>query len=95
LAKSVLYALPLDGEHKPVEVTKSTSTMQAARLSPDSRLLAYRSDEAGSLRFMFDPLTPADVLTAGNGRYSMGDWVWSRGGEMERNSSTMPPIAAR
>ncbi len=59
LGQSVLYALPLDGEHKPVEVTKSTSTMQAARLSPDSRLLAYRSDESGKFEVYVRSFDPA------------------------------------
>jgi Tol biopolymer transport system component len=47
LGDSILYALPLEGERKPVEVAKSTSQMLAARLSPDSRLMAYRSSESG------------------------------------------------
>jgi Tol biopolymer transport system component len=59
LGQSVLYALPLDGEHKPVEVTRSASTMQAARLSPDSRLLAYRSDESGKFEVYVRSFDPA------------------------------------
>jgi len=73
LGESILYALPLEGERKPVEVTKSTSTMQAARLSPDSRLLAYRSDESGK----FEVYVRSFDLAGGTGG---GKWKVSDGG---------------
>lgn len=73
LGESILFALPLEGEHKPVEVTKSTSTMQAARLSPDSRLLAYRSDESGK----FEVYVRTFDLAGGTGG---GKWKVSDGG---------------
>jgi Tol biopolymer transport system component len=47
LNESILFALPLTGERTPVEVTRSKSQMLAARLSPDSRFIAYRSNETG------------------------------------------------
>jgi Tol biopolymer transport system component len=84
LGESVLYALPVDGEHKPVVVTKSTSTIQAARLSPDSRLLAYRSDESGKFEVYvraFDPVGGAD-----GGKWKVSDGglgmvAWRRDGQ--------------
>ena len=47
LAGSRLYLLPAEGDRKPIETAKSEKEMLAARLSPDSRLLAYRSNETG------------------------------------------------
>lgn len=47
LAGSTLYLLPLEGNRQPIEAAKSESEVVAARLSPDSRLLAYRSNESG------------------------------------------------
>jgi len=42
-----LYLLPLDGDGQAIEVASSESIMVEARLSPNSRFLAYRSDETG------------------------------------------------
>jgi Tol biopolymer transport system component len=83
LGQSVLYALPLEGERKPVEVTKSTSTMQAARLSPDSRLLAYRSDESGKFEVYVRSFDP--VGGTGGGKWKISDGglgmvAWRRDG---------------
>jgi Tol biopolymer transport system component len=47
LAGSRLYLLPLEGNRQPIEAMKSESAVVAARLSPDSRLLGYRSNETG------------------------------------------------
>jgi Tol biopolymer transport system component len=84
LTESVLYALPLEGEHKPVEVTKSTSTIQAARLSPDSRLLAYRSDESGKFEVYVRSFEPAGGQAAGKWKISdggLGMVAWRRDGQ--------------
>ncbi len=83
LGQSVLYALPLDGERKPVEVSKSTSTMQAARLSPDSRLLAYRSDESGKFEVYVRSFDPIGSTDAGKWKISdggLGMVAWRRDG---------------
>jgi Tol biopolymer transport system component len=84
LGESILYALPLDGDRKPVEVTKSTSTMQAARLSPDSRLLAYRSDESGKFEVYVRSFDLAGG--AGGGKWKISDGglgmvAWRRDGQ--------------
>jgi Tol biopolymer transport system component len=84
LGESVLYALPLDGERKPVEVTKSASQMQAARLSPDSRLLAYRSDESGKFEVYVRSFDPAGGASAGKWKISdggLGMVAWRRDGQ--------------
>jgi Tol biopolymer transport system component len=47
LGGNILFALPLEGERKPIEAARSDSLILAARLSPDSRFLAYRSNESG------------------------------------------------
>jgi Tol biopolymer transport system component len=47
LGGNIQFALPLVGEQSPIELARSRFPMVAARLSPDNRLLAFRSDETG------------------------------------------------
>ena len=58
LSGSTLFLLPVDGDRKPIETAKSDKEMVAARLSPDSRLLAYRSNETGKME-IFGSLSAA------------------------------------
>jgi len=84
LGESILYALPLEGDRKPAEVTKSTSQMLAARLSPDSRLAAYRSDESGKPEVYVRLFDPAGGQGAGKWKVSdggMGMVAWRRDGQ--------------
>ncbi|MCU1338879.1 MAG: hypothetical protein JWO19_4460 [Bryobacterales bacterium] len=60
LSGSVLSALPVNGsgERKLIEVFRSPKQVQAGRLSPDGRLLAYFSNESGKNEMYvrrFDP----------------------------------------
>jgi Tol biopolymer transport system component len=73
LGDSKLFALPLDGDRKPVELAKSTTTMFAARLSPDSHFAAYRSDESGKAEVY---VRSFDIAGGGNA----GKWKISEGG---------------
>src|SRR5687768_13666689 len=58
LTGGILYLLPLEatGERKPVEAFRSTSTVQGARLSPDSRFLSYMSNESGKAEMYVRPV---------------------------------------
>jgi Tol biopolymer transport system component len=47
LSGSTLFLMPVEGARTPIETAKSDKEMVAARLSPDSRLIAYRSNETG------------------------------------------------
>jgi len=47
LGGGILFALPLEGERKPVELFRSTFQVLGARISPDNRFIAYRSNETG------------------------------------------------
>ena len=47
LGGNLILALPLAGERQPIEVARSESQLIAPRLSPDSRFVAYRSNESG------------------------------------------------
>jgi Tol biopolymer transport system component len=61
LGDNILYALPLEGDRKPVVVARSQSDIVAARLSPDGRFLGYRSNETGRNEVWvraFDPSNP-------------------------------------
>jgi Tol biopolymer transport system component len=86
LAGSRLYLLPAEGDRTPIEAAKSDKEMLAARLSPDSRLLAYRSNETGRaeiwVRTVPPPGSQAKVDTwqiSTDGGYGMV-W-WKRDGQ--------------
>ena len=84
LGGSVLSALPLNasGERKPTEVFRSPKQVQAGRLSPDGRLLAYFSNESGKNEMYvrrFDPgAGPGDPVgpwqTSDQGALGGGFW---------------------
>jgi len=62
LGGNVVFALPLSGEQKPVEVVRSQFPIQHARLSPDNRFVAFRSNESGKDQIWvsaFDPSAPS------------------------------------
>jgi hypothetical protein len=79
LGESFLFALPISGDHKPVEVAKSIARMLAARLSPDSRFIAYRSDESGKPEVYvrsFDPPGAQEPPAPENGRSPVAVREW-------------------
>src|SRR5688500_13738928 len=77
LTGGILYLLPLEGagERKSVEAFRSTSTVQGARLSPDSRFLSYMSNQSGRPEMY---VRPVDV--SGKGAASGGPWQISTEG---------------
>ena len=63
LGGNVVFALPLSGEQKPIEVVRSQFPLLHARLSPDNRFVAFRSNESGKDEIWvrrFDPSKPSD-----------------------------------
>lgn len=58
LASAALYLFPLEGDGEVIELVRSEDTIQAGRLSPDSRFLAYRSDETGSFEIFVRAVDP-------------------------------------
>jgi Tol biopolymer transport system component len=75
LSGSVLYLLALDGDRQRIEVTRSESEIVAARLSPDSRFLAYRSNETGRNEVFVRELPPP-----GSKEPVVGKWQVSNDG---------------
>jgi len=61
LGGGALFALPLEGtgERKPIEVFRSPKQVQGVRFSPDSRYVAYTSNETGKLEVYIRPFDPA------------------------------------
>jgi Tol biopolymer transport system component len=58
LSGGMLYALPLTGDdRKPIVVSRSEKTIQAPRVSPDSKFMAYRSDETGKFEVFVTTLS--------------------------------------
>ena len=77
LAESTLYLLPLDGDGHAIEVARSEFIMVEARLSPDSRFLAYRSDETGR-----GEIVVRSVSLSGGANASVGTWQVSSDGAL-------------
>jgi Tol biopolymer transport system component len=75
LSGSSLFLLPLEGNRQPVEVAQSDKQIVAARLSPDSRYLAYRSNETGR-----DEIFVREVGSAGSKDAPVGKWQISTDG---------------
>lgn len=77
LSGGILNVLPLtgDGERKPVEAFRSTSAVQGARLSPDSRFLSYMSNQSGRAEMYVRPFDPS-----GKGAAAGGPWQISTEG---------------
>lgn len=64
LSGSTLYLLPVDGARQPIEAARSEKEVVAARLSPDARLLAYRSNETGRNEIWVRAVPPAGATNA-------------------------------
>ena len=77
LTGGILYLLSIEGtgERKPVEAFRSTSTVQGARVSPDSRFLSYMSNQSGRPEMYVRPIDPT-----GQGAVSGGPWQISTDG---------------
>src|SRR5262249_37445045 len=60
LSGGALFALPANGtgERKPIEVFRSKFQVQASRLSPDDRFVAYVSNESGKSEIYVRPFNP-------------------------------------
>ncbi len=73
LSGGILYLLPLEGagERNPVEAFRSTSTVQGARLSPDSRFLSYMSNQSGRPEMYVRPVDPSGKGTASGGPWQI------------------------
>ena len=72
---AVVWVLPLAGERKAVELLREDFQVFGARFSPDSRFLAYVSDESGRNEVYvraFDRLS---------GRFSTGGGQWKVSGQ--------------
>lgn len=66
LGGGFLYALPVigSGERKPIEVLKSKKQLQGSRLSPDTRFLAYVSNETGKNEVYVRPFDSSAAASA-------------------------------
>jgi Tol biopolymer transport system component len=78
-----LWALPLEGDRKPIVLVKTDFSEEDARLSPDGRWLAYTSDESGRQEVYVRPfLRPggSQVISTSGGRNPM--WRRRDGNEL-------------
>ena len=87
LTGATLYLLPVDGDRKPMEVARSESQIQAARLSPDNRFLAYRSNETGRFEIWVRSVPAAGAPKAAADKWQvsteggLGMVFWRRDGK--------------
>jgi Domain of unknown function (DUF3471)/WD40-like Beta Propeller Repeat len=71
----VLWAVPVNGERKAVELLREEFYVIGGPFSPDSRFLAYGSDETGRNEIYVQPFDPASRFSPGGRK-----WQVSRGG---------------
>ncbi len=71
-----VWVLPLQGERKAFRILASDRNEGLPELAPDSRWLAYVSDEAGSADVYVRPFSPDKGADAASG----GKWLISKGG---------------
>ena len=83
LSGGTLYTLPLFGDRKPIMIARSEKELAAPSLSPDSRFVAYRSNESGKNETWiraFDtsgqpgPPTPGTWQVSDQGGLAMVSW---------------------
>jgi len=86
--KSDLWVLPLQGDRKPIPLLRSDYNEAWGRFSPDSRWIAYQSDDSGMNEIYVQPLdlTLANAVSLGPGKtlISKGGGirpVWRRDGK--------------
>ena len=72
--QSDLWALPMTGDRKPVPVLQTQFTETQGQFSPDSRWIAYTSDESGKAEIYVRPFPPSS---------SSGKWMVSNDGGMQ------------
>jgi len=79
LGGGALFAVPLAGagERKPIEILRSKAQLQGPRLSPDSRFVAYVSNETGRNEVYVRPFDPAGGAPAAA---ATGPWQVSESG---------------
>ena len=75
--KDDLWALPIEGDRKPIPLLQSDFNEWMGQLSPDGRWLAYVSDESGRAEVYIQPFT---LGSAGSTRLAAGKWQISTGG---------------
>ena len=82
----ILYALPLGAneERKPIEVFRSESQVGGSRLSPNSRFLAYTSDQSGRNEVYVRPFDPA---VGAGAALAAGPWQVSDQGAVSGQSN--------
>jgi Tol biopolymer transport system component len=76
-----LWALPTEGEKKPIEVARTASEELNARFSPDSQWIAYQSNQSGRYEIYVQPFPGPGVRTPvsiGGGTFPR--WYSERGG---------------
>jgi Tol biopolymer transport system component len=71
-----LWALPLQGDRKPVPILRTEFMEDEARISPDGRFIAYESTESGTPEIYARPYSPEKGSEAASG----GKWLISKGG---------------
>ena len=83
-AGNIMYALPLNGDGKPVALTSAKSGARGGRISPDGRFIAYNSNESGRYEVYvaaFDPRAeitkPVQITNQG----ALGGIFWRQDGK--------------
>jgi Tol biopolymer transport system component len=89
-----MFLLPLTGERKAIEFSKAG---RGGRLSPDSRFLAFNSNQSGSFQVYVSPFDPSATASAAStpaqvsGDGGLGGIMWRKDGR-ELFYLSQPPV---
>jgi mono/diheme cytochrome c family protein len=75
-----MFVVPLTGDRKPIELNRDAFFGRGGRLSPDSRFLAFSSNQSGRFQVIVSPFDPATAATAGAASGSARSPISTEGG---------------
>jgi Tol biopolymer transport system component len=81
--KADLWAIPLEGDRKPIPVLRTEFNELFGSFSPDARWIAYVSDESGGVEVYVRPFSPS---SAAGTPTAAGKWQVSKGAAAARPS---------
>jgi dipeptidyl aminopeptidase/acylaminoacyl peptidase len=76
-----LWVLPLNGDRKPIPFLRTQFNERVGHFSPDSRWIAYQSNESGRTEIYVQPFNPSGAESSpSTARPVTGKWMVSKGG---------------
>jgi Tol biopolymer transport system component len=75
-----MFVVPVTGDRKPIDLNKEAFPGRGGRVSPDSRFLAFSSNQSGRFQVIVSPFDPATAATSGAAPGSARSQISTEGG---------------